>query len=192
MIENISLKAQQILTKKFEISESSVQLQTVHISADRQAMKSDVKVSVTKMTPKDIELIPAIGGEPDLAQYLQVLPGVVFTGDQGGNYISEVGLLFKIGLLDGMIVYNPFHSIGLFSVFDTDLLRNADIYTGGFGAQYGGRISSIMDITTRDGNKNRLGGKVSTSTFGSKLLLEGPLGKRREALHLLYQEKHLI
>ena len=70
--ENISLKAKQILTKKFEISESSVQLQTVHISADRQAMKSDVKVSVTKVTPKDIELIPAIGGEPDLAQYLQV------------------------------------------------------------------------------------------------------------------------
>ena len=177
--ENISLKAKQILTKKFEISESSVQLQTVHISADRQAMKSDVKVSVTKVTPKDIELIPAIGGEPDLAQYLQVLPGVVFTGDQGGQlYIRGGSPIQNKVLLDGMIVYNPFHSIGLFSVFDTDLLRNADIYTGGFGAQYGGRISSIMDITSRDGNKNRFGGKVSTSTFGSKLLLEGPLGKK--------------
>ena len=177
--ENISLKAKQILTKKFEINESSVQLQTVHISADRQAMKSDVKVSVTKVTPKDIELIPAIGGEPDLAQYLQVLPGVVFTGDQGGQlYIRGGSPIQNKVLLDGMIVYNPFHSIGLFSVFDTDLLRNADIYTGGFGAQYGGRISSIMDITTRDGNKNRFGGKVSTSTFGSKLLLEGPLAKK--------------
>ena len=77
-----------------------------------------------------------------------------------------------------MIVYNPFHSIGLFSVFDTDLMRNADIYTGGFGAQYGGRISSIMDITTKDGNKNRLAGKVSTNTFGSKLMLEGPFFKK--------------
>ena len=77
-----------------------------------------------------------------------------------------------------MIVYNPFHSIGLFSVFDTDLLRNADIYTGGFGAQYGGRISSIMDITTIDGNKNKLSGKVSASTFGGKLMLEGPLFKK--------------
>lgn len=177
--ENISLKAKQILTTKFEINESSVQIQTVHISADRQAMKSDVKVSVTKVTPKDIELIPAIGGEPDLAQYLQVLPGVVFTGDQGGQlYIRGGSPIQNKVLLDGMIVYNPFHSIGLFSVFDTDLLRNADIYTGGFGAQYGGRISSIMDITTRDGNKNRYGGKVSASTFGSKLLLEGPLGKK--------------
>ena len=77
-----------------------------------------------------------------------------------------------------MIVYNPFHSIGLFSVFDTDLIRNADIYTGGFGAQYGGRISSIMDITTKDGNKNRLAGKVSTNSFGSKLMMEGPFFKK--------------
>ena len=179
MRESISLKEKQILTKKYEINESSVQIQTVHISADRQAMKSDVKVSVTKVTPKDIELIPSIGGEPDLAQYLQVLPGVVFTGDQGGQlYIRGGSPIQNKVLLDGMIIYNPFHSIGLFSVFDTDLLRNADIYTGGFGAQYGGRISSIMDITTRDGNKNRFAGNVSTSTFGSKLLLEGPLGKK--------------
>lgn len=177
--EKVTLKAKQILTKKFEISESSVQLQTVHISADRQEMKSEVKVSVTKVTPKEISLIPAIGGEPDLAQYLQVLPGVVFTGDQGGQlYIRGGSPIQNKVLLDGMVVYNPFHSIGLFSVFDTDLMRNADIYTGGFGAQHGGRISSIMDITTRDGNKNRFGGKVSTSTFGSKLLLEGPLGKK--------------
>ena len=78
-----------------------------------------------------------------------------------------------------MIVYNPFHSIGLFSgFFDTDLLRNADIYTGGFGAQYGGRISSIMDITSEMEIKIVLEEKVSTSTFGSKLLLEGPLGKK--------------
>ena len=94
--ENISLKAKQILTKKFEINESSVQLQTVTISADRQAMKSDVKVSVTKVTPKDIELIPAIGGEPDLAQYLQVLPGVILRETKEDSCISEVDLLFKI------------------------------------------------------------------------------------------------
>ena len=96
------------------------------------------------------------------------MPGVVFT-DQGGQlYIRGGSPIQNKVLLDGMIVYNPFHSIGLFSVFDTDLIRNADIYTGGFGAQYGGRISSIMDITTKDGNKNRLAGKVSTNSFGSK------------------------
>ena len=177
--QSVSLKNKQILNQKLEISSSSVQIETVTVSADRQEMKSEVKVSVTKITPKDIKTIPAIGGEPDLAQYLQVLPGVVFTGDQGGQlYIRGGSPIQNKVLLDGMIVYNPFHSIGLFSVFDTDIMRNADIYTGGFGAQYGGRISSIMDITTRDGNKNRLSGKVATSSFGSKLMLEGPLFKK--------------
>lgn len=177
--QNVTLKEKQILNQKLEISSSSVQIETVTVSADRQEMKSEVKVSVTKVTPKDIKIIPSIGGEPDLAQYLQILPGVVFTGDQGGQlYIRGGSPIQNKVLLDGMIVYNPFHSIGLFSVFDTDIMRNADVYTGGFGAQYGGRISSIMDITTRDGNKNRLSGKVATSTFGSKLMLEGPLFKK--------------
>ena len=76
-----------------------------------------------------------------------------------------------------MIIYNPFHSIGFFSVFDTDIIKKADVYTGGFGAQYGGRISSIMDIKTRDGNKKKLSGKLSANTFGSKILLEGPMFK---------------
>ena len=177
--QEITLKDKQILNRKLEISPLSVQIETVTVSADREEMKTEVKVSVTKITPKDIKLIPAIGGEPDLAQYLQVLPGVVFTGDQGGQlYIRGGSPIQNKVLLDGMIVYNPFHSIGLFSVFDTDLIRNADIYTGGFGAQYGGRISSIMDITTKDGNKNRLAGKVSTNSFGSKLMLEGPFFKK--------------
>jgi len=177
--QTVTLKKDQLLNQKLELSPSSIQIETVTISADRQEMKTDVKVSVTKISPKDIKTIPTIGGDPDLAQYLQILPGVIFTGDQGGQlYIRGGSPIQNKVLLDGMIVYNPFHSIGLFSVFDTDLMRNADIYTGGFGAEYGGRISSIMDITTIDGNKNKIGGKVSSSTFGSKLMLEGPLFKK--------------
>ena len=80
-----------------------------------------------------------------------------------------------------MIIYSPFHSIGLFSVFDTDIIRNTDVYTGGFSAQYGGRISSIMDIKTIDGNKKEIGGKLSANTFGSKLFVEGPLGKSEKS-----------
>ena len=188
--ENVNITKGAIVTKKLYLSPSSIKLETVTVSADRQEMKTDVKVSVTKVTPKDIKNIPSIGGEPDLAQYLQVLPGVVFTGDQGGQlYIRGGSPIQNKVLLDGMIVYNPFHSIGLFSVFDTDILRNADIYTGGFGAQYGGRISSIMDITTIDGNKNRLAGKVSSNTFGSKLMLEGPLFKKGGSSSFVFSGK---
>ena len=131
---------------------------------------------VNKIISKSLKRLPSIGGDPDIAQYLQVLPGVVFTGDQGGQlYIRGGAPIHNVVLLDGMILYNAFHSIGLFSVFDTDVIKTADVYTGGFNAEYGGRISSVVDIKTRDGNKKRLAGKVSASTFGSKLLLEGPL-----------------
>jgi len=178
----VDLKENGIENRKFYISESSVNLGDVTISADKVESQNTVKMSVTKLTPKEIKKMPSIGGEPDLAQYLQVLPGVVFTGDQGGQlYIRGGSPVQNKVLLDGMIIYNPFHSIGLFSVFDTDIMRNADVYTGGYGAEYGGRISSIMDITTRDGNKKRLAGKISATTFGAKALLEGPIKKQSEA-----------
>jgi hypothetical protein len=177
--EAISMKDGEIVTRKFYLQKGVVKIKDVEISADRKQAQTDVRTSVTKITPKEIRQIPAVGGEPDLAQYLQVLPGVVFTGDQGGQlYIRGGAPIQNKVLLDGAVIYNPFHSIGLFSVFDADIIRNADIYTGGFGAQYGGRISSIMDITTRDGNKKRIAGKVGASPFGARTMLEGPLGKK--------------
>lgn len=171
-------KAGQIKDYKLFISESSIELETVTINAEKQESQTTVQMSVAKLTPKEIKKMPAIGGDPDLAQYLQVLPGVVFTGDQGGQlYIRGGSPIQNMVLLDGMIIYNPFHSIGLFSVFDTDVLRTADVYTGGFGAEFGGRISSVMDIKTKDGNKQRLSGKIGATTFGSDILLEGPISK---------------
>jgi len=179
--EIIEVKADKILNNKFYLSESSIQLNTVQLSAERQEAKTSVNTSVIKLTSKSLKRLPSIGGDPDIAQYLQVLPGVVFTGDQGGQlYIRGGAPIHNVVLLDGMILYNAFHSIGLFSVFDTDVIKTADVYTGGFNAEYGGRISSVVDIKTRDGNKKRLAGKVSASTFGSKLLLEGPLFKQKE------------
>lgn len=178
--ENISIQAGDVLNKKLFLKKSSIEIKGIDISAQSQEAKTDVKVSEITVTPKKIDQIPSIGGVPDLAQYLQVLPGVVFTGDQGGQlYIRGGSPVQNKVLLDGMIVYNPFHSIGLFSVFDTDILKNANVYTGGFGAEFGGRISSVMDISTRDGNKKRYSGKVDASTFGAKLLFEGPIVKQK-------------
>ncbi|MDT8392401.1 MAG: TonB-dependent receptor [Bacteroidales bacterium] len=177
----VEIEADKIINQNLFLTSASVTLDEVNISAYREEARTETQTSVNKVTPKEITKIPSVGGQPDLAQYLQVLPGVVFTGDQGGQlYIRGGSPIQNKVLLDGMIVYNPFHSIGLFSVFDTDILRNADVYTGGFGAEYGGRISSVMDITTRDGNKKRFAGKVDASTFGAKVLIEGPLAKQKE------------
>ena len=178
--ENVTIKANEILTKKFFSVKGGVILGTVDVTAAQTEKIENPNVGVQTIDPVAINKLPSVG-EPDLAQYLQVLPGVVFTGDQGGQLYIRGGLPIQNKvLLDGMVIYNPFHSIGLFSVFDNDIMRSADVYSAGFGAEYGGRTSSIMDITTRDGNKKRLSGKVSASTFGAKLTLEGPLKKLRE------------
>ena len=175
---NILLKPGRILSQNLEIGEASVSLNEVTISVTREEMRTEVKAAAIKISKQDLEMMPTIGGEPDLAQYMQVVPGVIFTGDQGGQlYIRGGSPIQNKVLLDGMIIYSPFHSIGLFSVFDTDIIRNTDVYTGGFSAEYGGRVSSIMDIRTIDGNKKEIGGKLSANTFGSKLFIEGPLSK---------------
>ena len=182
---NIFIKEGEVKTKNIEITESSVKLNEVKISGERIEMKTEVKAASIKITSQDLKIIPSIGGEPDLAQYMQIIPGVVFTGDQGGQlYIRGGSPIQNKVLLDGMTIYSPFHSIGLFSVFDSDIIRTTDVYTGGFGAEYGGRISSIMDIKTIDGGK-KLSGKLSSNTFGSKVLVKGPISKNKKSSFIL-------
>ena len=178
LTEQLDVKAGQIVTQKLYLKKGAIGLRPVEVTREKQEAEGQTRVSVQRMTPVTNERVPAIGGQADLAQALQVQPGIVFTGDQGGQlYIRGGSPIMNKVLMDGMVLYNPFHSIGLFSVFDNDILRNADIYTGGFNAEYGGRMSSVMDITTRDGNKQRFSGKVAASTFAAKAMLEGPLKK---------------
>ena len=170
-----------VVNRNYTLSPDNVMLEGINVSAESQKVITETRTSVISVSTKDIKQMPSIGGTPDFAQYLQVLPGVVSTGDQGGQlYIRGGTPIQNMLLLDGMMIYNPFHSIGLFSVFDSDIIGSAEVYTGGFGAEFGGRISSVMDIRTRDGNRKRITGKVDLNTFGAKLLLEGPFIKMKE------------
>jgi len=176
----VKVVADKIISQNYFLKKSSVRLETITISAQRTAARTETQTSVVKITSKEIKQIPSVGGQADFAQYLQVVPGVVFTGDQGGQFYIRGGspIQNKV-MLDGMTIYNPFHSIGLFSVFETDIIRSADIYTGGFNAEYGGRLSSVMDITIKDGNKKRFSGTFGASTFGARAVLEGPIVKQK-------------
>ncbi|MCF8461013.1 MAG: TonB-dependent receptor [Flavobacteriales bacterium] len=181
LTSSITVDDDRIASLNLYLTKSSVKLSEVQISADRQEALTEVRTSVTKLTPKEMKQIPTVSGESDLAQVLQVQPGVVFTGDQGGQlYIRGGSPIQNKVLLDGMIVYNPFHSIGFFSVFETDIIKTADIYSGGYNAEFGDRVSSIMDIKTRDGNRKKFAGKLSFNPFGANLLLEGPIIKLKE------------
>lgn len=167
-----------LLTKVANVKE----LKGVSVSAEAKKKKNEVLISTLKLDKKGLERIPSMGAENDIVGAFSVTPGVVTTGDQGGQLYVRGGtpIQNKI-LLDGMTIYNPFHSIGFFSIFETELIKNVDIYTGGFDARYGGRISSIMDITYRDGNRKQFGGKVSVSPFLAKAVLEGPFSKRKDS-----------
>lgn len=172
----VAIREDKITYQRIELKTSGIELQTVDVSAAREQARSDVKISKMTVTPKQIRSLPSTGGVADIAQYLPVLPGVIVTGDQGGQlYIRGGSPIQNKILLDGMTIYNPFHSIGFFSVFETETIRSIDVLTGGFNAEYGGRISAVVDIKTREGNKKRYGGVLSVNPFQSKALLEGPI-----------------
>ena len=191
----ISIKENQINYQRINIQPNSVQLSTVDVSARKEKARSEVQVSALTVTPKQITSLPSIGGQADIAQYLPVLPGIIFTGDQGGQlYIRGGSPIQNKILLDGMTIYNPFHSLGFFSVFETETIRSVDVLTGGFNAEHGGRVSAVVDIKTREGNKKRFGGSISANPFQAKVLLEGPIVKLDEekgsSLSFLVTGKH--
>ncbi|MFZ4545446.1 MAG: TonB-dependent receptor [Saprospiraceae bacterium] len=173
-----SITYQRITLKEndgFALTEVSITAQKKEIA------KSEIQVSKLSVTPKEIRSLPSTGGDPDIAQYLPVLPGIIFTGDQGGQlYIRGGSPVQNKILLDGMTIYNPFHSIGFYSVFETEAIKSVDVYTGGFNAEYGNRISAVVDIKTREGNKKQFAGILSASPFQTKALIEGPLLKLKE------------
>ena len=178
LVTEIVVKKNQIAYEQLFLNPGGISLGVVDISGRREQARTEVKISKIQVSKKDIKLLPSTGGDADILQYLQVLPGVVTTGDQGGQIFIRGGspVQNKI-MLDGLTIYNPFHSIGFYSVFETELIKNVDVLTGGFGAEHGGRISAVIDITTREGNKKNFAGQLSASPFMLKGLIEGPLLK---------------
>lgn len=180
-ITDVNLLPDAILTKKIMLTQAERMLKEVEVSGRKTEKITHINTGVTTVTPRQLKMLPSAGGEPDVAQYLQVIPGVVFTGDQGGQLYIRGGAPSQVGIyLDGVTIYNPFHSIGLFSVFETEAIRNVDVYTAGFNAQYGNRTAAIVDVHTRDGNKNNISGLVSASPIMGRVMLEGPLVKSKK------------
>jgi len=180
--EKIELKNGVILSRNVSLKSSAIEMEEVTISGEKIEARTQVKMSVTSVSTRQITSIPSVGGQADIAQYMQVIPGIVFTGDQGGQLYVRGGAPVQNKItLDGMTITQPLHSIGLFSVFDNDIMKNADVFTGGFGAEYGGRLSSMVDVTYRDGNKYKTHGVVGASTFGAKFSIDGPIKKPKNA-----------
>ena len=142
---------------------------------------------LTQMSRLDIPIqqavnIPMLLGEKDMFKVLQLMPGVQ-SGTEGssGFYVRGGGADQNLVILDDAIVYNAFHLFGFFSVFNGDAVKNMQLYKGGFPARYGGRLSSVLDIQMKDGNKQRLAGEGGIGLISSRLTLEGPLVKDKSS-----------
>jgi hypothetical protein len=158
-------------------------LQAVVVSADRK--KSIVQNVVTgnhRLTTLEIKRIAMGGGEPDVLKSLQFLPGIQAAAE-GTTNISVRGGSYdqNLILLDEAPVYNPTHSLGFFSAFNTDALKDVAIYKGVFPAQYGGRLSSVVDIRMKEGNSKQYSLSGGVGLVASRLTIEGPLAKGRSS-----------
>ena len=139
---------------------------------------TDSKISIDRISAKQLESTPK-GVESDVFRTIKYLPGVTATSDVSARYFVRGGTSDQnLVLIDGITIYNPFHALGLFSVVDPDIVNSIEFFKGGFSAQFGGRLSSVMNISTKDGNKNRFSSKLSGSFLSGKFLVEGPIADK--------------
>ncbi|MEW6193650.1 MAG: TonB-dependent receptor [Bacteroidota bacterium] len=172
---NVKVEPDKITELEVRLVPSSIQLQTIEKVEYLTEEENVPDISKTTITPKQIEYIPK-GVESDLLRALASLPGVQSTGDVSAKFNVRGGESNQnLVLFDGIPVYYPFHSIGLFSVIDPDIINNGEFYRGGFSANYGRALSSILKIITKDGNKNNFAGSLSASLLSAKALIEGPI-----------------
>ena len=125
-----------------------------------------------------IKKLPAFMGEVDILKTIQLLPGIQSAGEgNAGFYVRGGGPDQNLILLDEAVVYNAGHLFGFFSVFNGDAVKNLEIYKGGMPAQYGGRLSSVLDISMKDGNNKKLSATGGIGVISSRLTIEAPIKK---------------
>lgn len=140
--------------------QSANRTQEVTVSANREEKASQYTNTMTLST-EFLKQMPAIGGEVDVFRVLQLMPGVKSVGElSSGLYVRGGSPDQNLTLLDGVIVYNPSHLGGFLSTFNSDALKDINLLKGGFPAEYGGRLSSVLDMTMREGTKEKSPAKV--------------------------------
>lgn len=156
-------------------------LSEIEITGDAKNKNiSSMQMSVNKIDNKTIQAIPALMGEVDLIKAIQLLPGVKFAAEGSSGFSVRGGSPDQnLVLLDEATVYNAGHLMGFFSVFNNDAVKSAELYKGDLPAKYGGRLSSLLDVRMKDGNKKKFHGNGGIGAISSRLTLEGPIVKNK-------------
>lgn len=187
--DTLTLDADEVVTRTFELREQDVQLDELVVEGEREtAGAASVAAGLQTIEPEDIELVPTPDVSADLAGYITTLPGVVSTGDRGGQLFIRGGEPSQnLVTIDGLTLYQPFHIVGFYSAFPSYIVNSVDLYAGGYGAKYGGRLSSVLDIDARPGNMRSYAGAVSVAPFVSGVRLEGPIWRDKVSVLASYR-----
>jgi hypothetical protein len=182
-----------------ELKPRVIETQEVIVSAQKQEKNiQSTEMSKIEVGIDQIKALPALMGEVDVLKAIQLLPGVKSAGEgNSGFYVRGGGPDQNLILLDEAVVYNASHLFGFFSVFNSDAIKNVSLTKGGMPAQYGGRLSSVLDISMKDGNNKEVHGEGGIGYIASRFTLEGPIIKdkasfivsgRRTFIDLFLQE----
>ncbi|MEY3941997.1 MAG: hypothetical protein RIR07_883, partial [Bacteroidota bacterium] len=175
----------------FALMPVGVELGEVEVVAERP-IQEEVQMSTVSLSMKSVKNLPVLLGETDILKAIQLMPGVQ-SGTEGtsGFYVRGGGPDQNLMLIDGVPVYNVNHLFGFFSVFNADAINSVDLIKGGFPANYGGRLSSVLDVRMKEGNRKEWKATGAIGLISSKLTVEGPLWKDRTSVLLSARRTYL-
>lgn len=165
------------------LAEANEELDAIVITADVEKLNTrSPQMSVNSLSIETIKKVPVVLGETDLIKALTLLPGVTNAGEGAAGFNVRGGAADQnLVLLDEATLYQSDHLFGFFSVFNPDAIKDLKLYKGGIPARYGGRVSSVLDIYQRDGNRQQLSATGGIGIVSSRLLLEGPIQKEKSS-----------
>lgn len=181
--DTLSITLNKDLVRNISLNPSSGMLSEVVITSQSSKNRlSTAQMGTEKLSTAEIANVPVFLGEKDIIKTIQLLPGVKTTGEgSGGFYVRGGNIDENLLLLDEVPVYNATHLLGFFSTFNSDAIKDLTIYKGAMPSQFGGRLSSVVDIRTRDGNNQEFHGSGGLGLIASHLNLEGPIVKDKSS-----------
>lgn len=187
--DTLHLSAGEIRTQSYKLEPDDSMLDAIVVEGERARSAAVITAGKQIIGQVEINRIPIPDVSGDLMAYVQTIPGVVSSGDRGGQLHIRGGTPTQNWVqLDGIPVFQPFHIVGFFSAFPSEIIQRAEIYAGGFGPQFGGRLSSVMDIYSRSGNKEKAQGSASLAPLLASIHVEGPLATGQASFIASFRE----
>lgn len=187
------------MIKKFQVNQSAdmdIELEAAskldEIVISEEAIKKELALNAIQIPLKEIADVPMILGEKDALKYIMLMPGLQ-KGNEGNSYmyVRGGGPDQNLILIDDAVIYNAYHYLGLASLFSGNELRNAELIKGGFSSKYGGRLSSILNMSMKDGNREKYGAEATIGIISSRIMVEGPVQKGKSSFFISARKSYI-